>query len=51
MRKGDTQALDQNQHALALMESARCDTSTPCGPMEWGQLQQALVPNYRLKIF
>jgi hypothetical protein len=39
MRKGDTQALDQKRQALALMESAGCDTTQPCGPEEWSKLQ------------
>jgi hypothetical protein len=51
MRKGDVRALDQKQQALALMEEAGCDTSQPCGPEEWGKLQRALAPEFRLKIF
>jgi hypothetical protein len=33
------------------MESVGCDTTEPCGPEEWSKLQQALAPDYRLKIF
>jgi hypothetical protein len=51
MRKGDVRSVDQKQQALALMESAGCDTTQPCGPEEWGKLQQVLAPDYRLKIF
>jgi hypothetical protein len=51
MRKGDHDSLDQKRQALAMMEEAGCDTSKPCGPEEWSKLQQALAPDYRLKIF
>ncbi|XP_061181223.1 uncharacterized protein LOC133189847 [Saccostrea echinata] len=51
MRKGDYKYLDQKNEALALMEQAGCDIHRPCGPEEWGKLQQVLTPRYRLKIF
>jgi hypothetical protein len=51
MRKGDAQALGQKRQALALMESAGCDTTQPCGPEEWSKLQHVLAPEFRLKIF
>jgi hypothetical protein len=51
MRYGDVRALDQKRQALILMESAGCDTTQPSGPKEWSKLQQALAPDYRLKIF
>jgi hypothetical protein len=51
MRKGDMQPLDQKRQTLALMESAGCDTTQPCGPEQWSKFQQTLAPEYRLKIF
>jgi hypothetical protein len=51
MRLGDTQALEQKRQALALMEEAGCETTQPCGPEEWGKLQQVLALEFRLKIF
>jgi hypothetical protein len=51
MRKGDHDSLDQKRQAVALLEEAGCDTSQPCGPEEWGKLQQVLAPEFRLKIF
>ncbi|XP_061170302.1 uncharacterized protein LOC133179605 [Saccostrea echinata] len=51
MRLGDTQSLNQKREAITLMEQAGCDIHRPCGPEEWGKLQQVLAPCYRLKIF
>jgi hypothetical protein len=51
MRYGDVRALDHKQQAVALVEEAGCETTQPCGPDEWGKLQQALAPEFCLKIF
>jgi hypothetical protein len=51
MRKGDVRGVDQKQQALAPMEQAVCNISALCGPKEWSKIQQALVPDYYLKIF
>jgi hypothetical protein len=51
MRFGDVRSVDQKQQALALMEESGCETTQPCGPEEWGKLQRALAPEFRLKIF
>ncbi|XP_061192292.1 uncharacterized protein LOC133200521 [Saccostrea echinata] len=51
MRLEDVRANDQKNEAIALMEQAGCDIHRPCGPEEWGKLQQVLTPRYRLKIF
>jgi hypothetical protein len=51
MRLGDVRSVDQKRQALALMEEARCETTQPCGPEEWGKLQRTLALDYRLKIF
>lgn len=51
MRKGDLESVDQKQQAMELMRQAHCDPKMPCGPREWNKLQEALIPQYRLKIF
>lgn len=51
MRKGDFESEDQKQQAMELMRQAHCDPNMPCGPQEWNKLQEALVPQYRLRIF
>jgi hypothetical protein len=44
--------MEKNEiRGYASSEQAGCDTSQPCGPEEWSKLQQALAPDYRLKIF
>jgi hypothetical protein len=51
MRLGYVCALDKIQQVLALVETAGCDTSQPCGLQEMSQLRKALAPEFRLKIF
>lgn len=51
MRKGDFRSVDQKQQAMELMRQAHCDPDMPCEPQEWNKLQEALIPQYRLKIF
>lgn len=36
---------------MELVRQAHCDPNMPCGPQEWNKLQEAIVSQYRLKIF
>lgn len=52
IQEADCRSAVQKKQALELMELAGCDsTLSSCGPLEWGNLQGVLYPEFLLKIF
>lgn len=52
IQEADCRSAVQKKQALELMELAGCDsTLSSCGPLEQGNLQGVLYPEFRLKIF
>ncbi|XP_022295019.2 uncharacterized protein LOC111105138 [Crassostrea virginica] len=51
IKRRDILSPQQRDQAVNLMELSDCPLDRPCGPREWDKLQDALLPQFRLKVY
>ena len=51
IKRRDILSPQQRDQAVNLMEFSDCPLDRPCGPREWDKLQDALLPQFRLKVY